>query len=75
MIKVSDWVTTKTSRGKGIVKRVAKDGSWADVKWSEGWTKRMKTEYLTILTSVGIGDWTITDITRERELKEADTNA
>jgi hypothetical protein len=67
MIKLHDWVTTSTG-GRGIVKRIAKDGSWADVDWGS-WSKRMPTSSLIIQTSISIGDgWVATDLTRESEL-------
>lgn len=70
-IKRYDWVTTKTG-GRGIVKRVAKDGTWADVDWG-AWSKRMPTSLLIVLTTIPIGDgWTVTDITREKELAVMD---
>lgn len=66
-IRRSDWVTTKHG-GTGIVRRVAKDGTWADVDWGTH-SKRMRTDKLIILTTIPIGEgWTVTDVTREREL-------
>jgi len=66
MIKLADWVTTEVG-GRGIVKRIAKDGSWADVDWGQ-WRKRMPTSSLIILTTIPIGNgYTVTDMTRESE--------
>jgi hypothetical protein len=68
MIKRADWVTTIRGGGKGIVKRVAKDGSWADIDWG-GYTKRMSRKYLIILTTIETADgFTVTDLTRQDEL-------
>jgi len=79
MIQKSDWVTTKSAGGIGIVKRVAKDGSWADVMWrsnSSSWTKRMKTDHLDVLVTIPLGNgYTVTDLNREQELKEVMTHA
>lgn len=78
LVKSSDWVTTK-SGGRGIVQRVAKDGRWADVNWTDGrktWSKRMPTESLIVQTTIKCwSDWEVTDITREREIKEANQHA
>ena len=41
-IQRADWVTCQGSRVVGTVKRVARDGSWADVNWHSH-TKRMPT--------------------------------
>lgn len=45
-------VATGTPNGPvGLVRRVAKDGSWADVWFVSGhdrWSKRMKTKYLVL---------------------------
>ncbi len=68
MIKQADWVTTAYG-GKGIVRRVAKDGSWADVDWGSH-SKRMPTSYLIVKTSIDVGGMTITDLSREQELGE-----
>ena len=70
-IQRADWVTTKTG-GRGFVTRLARDGSWADVRWWERelgeWTKRMRTEHLIVVTTLDLGDgWTVTDVTREEE--------
>lgn len=44
-LKRGDWVRVATG-GLGIVKRVAKNQSWADVLFGT-WSKRMKREHLT----------------------------
>ena len=70
MIKRSDWVkaSADTSSMVGIVKRVAADGSWVDVDWGH-WTKRMQTKHLIVQTTIPLkGGWSITDMTREKEV-------
>jgi hypothetical protein len=64
-MKRGDWVWCKSEPKKpynaGLVIRVAKDGSWCDVRWSgrfvpgitEYWSKRMHTEHLTQVSCVG----------------------
>jgi hypothetical protein len=53
-----DWVVDKKDSPKnviGYVTRVAKDGKWTDVKWSDGkkkWTKRVPTDSLKIVTTI-----------------------
>lgn len=72
MIKRSDWVRCAGYAPVGTVKRVARDGRWADVLWREGfveWTKRQDTRHLEIVTTLPLpGGMTVTDVTREREL-------
>ena len=72
-VKRADWVTTPFG-GRGIVRRVAKDGTWADVRWRDGhleWSKRMRIAALIVQTSLPLGGGlTVTDMTRERELAE-----
>jgi len=80
-IKRSDWVScvsdNEPNPAIGLVRRVAKDYSWVDVRWrsgSEEWTKRMKPEWLRIHTTIpcralGSG-WEVTDMNREKELRE-----
>jgi len=72
MIKKYDWVTCINSSSKrvGIVKRVAKDKSWADVEWG-GWTKRMEVSILNIEHTIQTKDFEVTDYTRKRELENA----
>jgi len=74
VIKRADWVACRLSPsgGIGIVKRVARDGSWADVDWGP-WTKRMPTSSLRVRTTIPLGrsGWTVTDETRKRELEGA----
>jgi hypothetical protein len=72
-IRKNDWVRCRGASGKhvGIVRRVAKDDSWADVDWGH-WTKRMRTESLVVETTIPLdGGWTVTDMNREQELKNA----
>lgn len=74
-VKRANWVTTRTG-GRGIVTRVARDGSWADVKWREAelgeWTKRMRTDTLIVEHTIALGDgWTVTDLLREQELRRS----
>lgn len=67
-IKQADWVTIEGFSAVGCVKRVARDGSWADVDWHTH-TKRMQTSVLTVQTTISLGDgWTVTDETRRKEL-------
>ncbi len=74
-IERSDWVRAKCG-GIGVVIRVARDGSWADVRWRKlvgplplEWSKRMPTKSLTVLHTIPTPSGTVTDLTRERELK------
>ena len=72
-MKVADWVEAVASPGgEGIVKRVAKDGSWADVDWGPR-RKRMPTASLRVLTTIQRGHWEITDITRQEELEAGES--
>ena len=73
-VQRADWVTTKTG-GNGFVKRLARDGSWADVLWREPgmdppeWVKRMRTKHLFVCHTLPLpGGWTVTDMTRQEEL-------
>ena len=74
-VRRADWVTTNTG-GHGFVKRVAGDGSWADVLWREPgmdppeWVKRMRTDCLIVRHTLPLpGGWTVTDMTRQEELE------
>jgi len=56
-IKKGDWVIEKGCKPVGYVKRVAKDGSWADVKWTTGGSKiakRMESNNLLIVTTIPV---------------------
>ena len=67
-----DWVRTKESRAIGIVRRAARDGSWADVRWRSGgeeWSKRMPAWSLVVLHTIPFQGGTVTDMTRQRELE------
>ncbi len=70
-----DWVDTiRAPHGQGIVLRVSRDGTWADVRWRDGddtWVKRMPCESLRVLTTVPFLGGTVTDVTREAELAAA----
>jgi len=66
-VKKSDWVTVDGCPLVGCVQRLARDGSWADVDWGTH-SKRMPTSVLRIQTTLQIGEWEVTDITRQREL-------
>lgn len=60
-MKAGDWVVCKESpEMDGQVIRVARDGSWADVKWAAGWSKRMPAESLKVTDTIVRGDLTIT---------------
>ena len=72
-VQRADWVTTKTG-GNGFVKRLARDGSWADVLWRDHefgeWVKRMPTSALIVRHTLPLGGgWTVTDVDREEELR------
>ncbi|HET9273705.1 MAG TPA: hypothetical protein VFO09_05510 [Methyloceanibacter sp.] len=75
-----DWVRCALDRpdaSPGFVKRVARDGSWADVRWrqqrSDGpdheWTKRMPCSALVVLHTIPFPGGTATDMTRQKELE------
>lgn len=67
-IQQSDWVSCIGNPGPiGSVKRVAKNGSWADVDWGPH-VKRMPTRALKVETTITSGGFEITDITRQREI-------
>ena len=72
-IKRADWVSCIRDPGAvGFVQRVARDGSWADVKWRVGqeeYTKRMPTANLQVEHTIDfMPGWTVTDVTRKQEL-------
>jgi hypothetical protein len=66
-VQRADWVSVEGSSWVGCVRRVARDGSWADVDWGTH-TKRMPTRVLRVQTTLRIGAWAVTDLTREHEL-------
>lgn len=68
-VKRGDWVTAGGSSIVGLVKRLARDGSWADVDWHSH-TKRMRTKALTVQHTLQIGGWEVTDMTRRAELEQ-----
>lgn len=71
-VKQGDWVRAIRSERIGFVRRVAKDGSWADVDWG-GWSKRMRTSDLIVQHTIPLGDGiTVTDVARKKELEEGD---
>lgn len=70
-VQRGDWVTAGGSALIGFVKRMARDGSWADADWRTH-RKRMPTRALTVQHTIpfaplGSG-WTVTDETRRAEL-------
>lgn len=72
-IKIADWVRTKQHSGGalGIVRRIAKDGSWCDVRWrlnGDEWSKRMATDALEVLHTIPFMGGTVTDVTRKLDL-------
>lgn len=78
IIQRADWVTCKGFTVVGVVQRVARDGSWADVKWPDNdggtYTKRMPTRVLDVQHTITIGNleigpWQVTDETRRAELE------
>ena len=78
MVKRGDWVSCLSDErepGKrwiGFVKRLARDGSWADVDWGPH-VKRMRTAALRVETTIElVGElrgWEVTDLMREEELR------
>lgn len=75
-VRKADWVVTKLdpTGPHGFVTRMAKDGSWVDVRWSVGghtWTKRMRLDELDVKHTIRLADggW-VTDETRKRELED-----
>jgi hypothetical protein len=68
-IKRADWVTCKgMSTPVGLVKRIASDGTWADVDWHTH-TKRMRTRALEVQHTISLGNGVeVTDMTRLSEL-------
>lgn len=68
-IKRADWVQAKRHPGLiGSVRRLANDGSWADVDWGPH-SKRMPTWSLEPLHTIERGPWVITDVRRKAELE------
>ena len=68
-IKRTDWVTCAGFAMVGVVQRVARDGSWVDVKWPTGHTKRMRPTKLQVQHTIPLGNgWEVTDLTRQKEL-------
>lgn len=68
-VKRADWVQPKEWSGHiGFVRRMAKDGSWADVDWGTH-RKRMPTWSLEPLHTIARNGWFITDMTRKAELE------
>ena len=73
-IKAADWVRDADGSGPGLVVRVARDGSWVDVKWRAPglgeWSKRMRRpRALIVVATIPLpGGWTVTDMTREDEI-------
>ena len=58
-----DWVVQLDDQKKpiskkiGYVNRVAKNGSWADIKWSDDtkkWSERVQIENLEIISSIPV---------------------
>lgn len=73
-VKVSDWVVCRAMPDGpvGLVKRVAKDGSWADVDWRMH-VKRMRCEHLIVKTSIEMNvagtRVVVEDCTRKAEIE------
>jgi len=68
-VKRADWVMVDGCALVGCVQRVARDGSWADVDWGTH-VKRMPVRVLRIQTTLQLGEWEVTDITRRQELEQ-----
>jgi hypothetical protein len=65
-VKRGDWVS---NCGRiGLVRRVARDGTWADVDWGTH-RKRMPVSALKVETTIRVGPWEVTDLTRQAELE------
>ena len=73
-MKRTDWVTCAGFAMVGVGQRVARDGSWVDVKWPTG-TKRMRPTKLTVQHTIKIGDYEVTDLTRQKEMDEKSSGA
>jgi hypothetical protein len=78
----ADWVTTRNHRKAGLhgfVTRMARDGSWADVRWryaGDEWRKRMPADSLVALHTIPLGSgWEVTDLTRQREIETEEPHA
>lgn len=76
-VKRADWVVTKSDTSGamfGFVTRMAKDGTWADVRWMNAaglmWQKRMPTSVLIVKTTIHAFGYDITDETRAREIAD-----
>ena len=71
-VQRGDWITGGGSSIIGFVKRMARDGSWADVDWHFH-RKRMPTRALTVQHAIPFAPlgpgWTVTDETRRAELE------
>jgi hypothetical protein len=67
-VKAGDWVSVGGSHIIECVKRVARNGRWADVNWRT-YSKRMHMQVLTIEHTITAGQWEITDLTRRAELE------
>ena len=73
-VRRSDWVKPMVGEDIGFVRRVAKDGSWADVDWGS-WSKRMTTDKLRVQHTIPFMDGSITDCNREAELRAHEPSA
>ena len=76
-LRRGDWVTCLSDKTavdggwSGVVVRLARDGSWADVDWGPH-RKRMRTADLRIEHTLRFPDGTtVTDVKREEELRAA----
>ncbi len=70
-VRRADWVKCRGFEEIGFVKRLARDGSWADVEWCiNGFVrvKRMPTRVLEVQTEIAFSDgWRVIDLGRECE--------
>lgn len=76
-----DWVRALVGSGKpgsvrrveaytevGSVRRISRDGRWADVLWPGGHPKRMSCSDLEVVTQLTVEAWTFLDLRRRAEL-------
>lgn len=63
-VQRGDWVTTRFG-GRGIVRRVSIDGTWADVRFRDAtteWSKRMPVASLVVMTEIEVAGVLVREI-------------